>query len=100
MKAAMQICCGEYSRRLVDSVASIFNVRGPTPNVKVSGRSQPPATYDLSLSEPAGSSSLDALVGQSKSGWSFRLTFSPSPADSRLLYQTRCDSSFVLSARP
>ena len=33
------------------------------PNEEVSDRSQPPPTFHLSLSEPAGSCSLDRLVG-------------------------------------
>jgi len=35
------------------------------PNAKVSDRSQPPLTFGLSLSEPAGSDSLHRLVGHS-----------------------------------
>jgi hypothetical protein len=33
------------------------------PNEKVSDRSQPPMTFDLSLTEPAGSGWLNRLVG-------------------------------------
>ena len=42
--------------------AFIGGLRASTPNAKVSDGSQPPLTFDLSLSETAGSRSLDRLV--------------------------------------
>jgi len=40
-----------------------------TSNEKVSDGSQPPVTFDLSLSESAGSRSLHRLVGQFEFDW-------------------------------
>lgn len=42
----------------------LFHGAVKRPNAKVSDRSQPPVTLNLSLSEPAGSGSLDRLVGR------------------------------------
>jgi hypothetical protein len=42
----------------------IMNLKVSPPNAKVSDGSQPPMTFDLSLSESAGSRSLDRLVRQ------------------------------------
>jgi hypothetical protein len=48
--------------RNVENLRAEAVIRAVLPNGKVSDGSQPPMTFDLSLSESAGSRSLDRLV--------------------------------------